>query len=221
MIIFISSIFFLYFFSKKTLNELYFFLKKILRKNSIVYMAIACIFFPGTLAHELSHALMARILLLKVTEITLIPEWKNNSIRLGRVTYIRGGIIRSIIVGVAPVIGGAILLLWMAIANIFPQTNVLLNALLLYIIFVVTSTMFSSKQDLIDVGYLIPFVVIGAAIIFIFKINIFQYITTLTKTGLGEFLNLQISKINIMMGVALATHIFMIVTLKILNKILS
>lgn len=221
VIYFFGSILILYFLSRKTLNELYFLLKKILRKNSLVYLAISVLFFPGTVLHELSHAFMARLLLLKVTEIKLTPEWKNNSIQLGRVTYLKGDFMRSIIVGVAPVFGGIALLFGIAIINIFPHPNIGINILLIYIIFVISSTMFSSKQDLVDIGYLIPIVVIIGAILFFFKINVLNYLKPITKTESGIVLYGLLYKLNLMMSITIAIHVVMILSLKIIRSIIS
>lgn len=218
---FIGSIFILFFLSRKTLNELYYFLKRILKKNSVVYLAISIIFFPGTLLHELSHAIMARLLLLKVTEIKLIPEWKNNNIQLGRVTYVKGDFIRSIIIGIAPVIGGIALLFGVAVSHFFPNPNISLNILLIYIIFVISSTMFSSKQDLVDIGYIIPIVIGVGAILFFFKINIFEYFMPFSRSKPALLMNELLSTLNGMMSITIAIHVGTILLLKGLRAIIS
>lgn len=218
IIFFIALIIAVYFLARKTLNELYFCLKKIFKNNTIVYLLISILFFPGTLLHELSHAIMARLLFLKVTEIKLTPEWKGNSIRLGRVTYVKGDFIRSILIGVAPVFGGTALFLWIAIAKIFPHPNMAINALLIYILFVISSTMFSSKQDLVDVGYLIPVLAVIGAILFLLKINILHYITTVTHTTIWSFVKVQFSTINSMMITVITIHVIIILVLKLLRR---
>lgn len=220
IIFFTTAIIAVYFLSRKTINELYLVLKKILRSNNLVYLCISIIFFPGTFLHELSHALMARLLFLKVTEIKLTPEWKGNGIVLGRVTYIKGDFIRSIIVGIAPVVGGIAIFLWLSLANIFPQDNMTINVLLIYILFVVSSTMFSSKQDLVDVGYIIPVTAVIGAVLYFLKVNIFQYMTVLTHTNSWSFINRQFSVMNTMMIIVLSIHLIIIITLKILKKII-
>lgn len=218
---FIGSILILFFLSRKTLNELYFLLKKILKKNSIIYLAISIIFFPGTLLHELSHAIMARLLLLKVTEIKLIPEWKNNSIQLGRVTYVKGDFIRSIIIGVAPIFGGIALLFAVAITHLFPNANIYFNILLIYIIFVISSTMFSSKQDLVDIGYMIPVVIAIGAILFFFKINVFSYLLPFAKTKSALVANEILETLNGMMSITIALHVVIILSLKGIRTLIS
>lgn len=220
IIFFIAAVIALFYLSRKTINELYLFLKRIFKSNSLVYLLISIIFFPGTLLHELSHALMARMLFLQVTEIKLTPEWKGNAIRLGRVTYVKGDFIRSIIIGIAPVIGGIALFLWFAIVKIFPHDNTIINILLIYILFVISSTMFSSKQDLVDVGYLVPVGAVIGLILFLFKINIFQYLETFTQTNIWTFITVQVSAMNSMMIIVLGIHITLIIVLKLIQTII-
>ncbi len=149
----------LYFLSRYCIDSIYLTLKRIIKNDSLVYIIISLIFFPGTVLHELSHALMAKILFLKVLQIKLFPEWKNKTIKLGMVTYIKRDRLSSIIVGIAPLLGGICLLAWIATMKIFPNHDWRITLILGYLIFVVSSTMFSSKQDLVDAGFAIPFII--------------------------------------------------------------
>jgi len=47
-----------------------------------------------------------------------------------------------------------------------------LSILLGYVVFSVSTSMFSSKQDLIDLVYIIPFIALFWAIIYLFNINL-------------------------------------------------
>ncbi len=221
VLLFTVFVFLLYFLSRKSLNELYFVLKKIFKKNSFVYLLIAIIFFPGTVLHEFSHAIMARLLFLKVFEIKLTPEWSGNSLELGKVTYMKSDFIRGIIVGVAPVVGGILLFFYLEYAEIFPNPNMYMNVLIVYLIFVISTTMFSSKQDLIDGVYLIPILAVIGGVMYLFNYNIFEIIPKLSETHLWTFLNVYFFSMNIMILIILAVHIFLIVFLKLFRRIIT
>jgi hypothetical protein len=119
---------------------------------------------------------MAILLLLKVRSISFFPEFNGNSIKLGHVTYEKKDGFRSLLVGIAPLIGGTITLYLFFYFKMFPQRDFLLTIGGIYLIFVISSTMFSSKQDLKDILYCIPIILIGAGLLYVF----YPYIHTIT-----------------------------------------
>lgn len=149
-----------YFTARASLNTLVFTLEKFLPR-SIVFGIISLLFFPGTVVHELAHAITAVCLLLPVRSIHLIPEWDHKSIHLGHVTYEKRGLWRSIIVGLAPLPFGMVAL-WVVLQWHLP---VWLTG---YLMFVISSTMFSSKSDLVDAIYIIPLVIVLGVVWFFF-----------------------------------------------------
>jgi hypothetical protein len=77
--------------------------------------------------------------------------------------------LRGILVGIAPFFGALFLFFGLSFFSLFPNKNLGLNIALIYLIFTVSSLMFSSKQDLVDIGYLIPFILFLLIIVYIFQ----------------------------------------------------
>ena len=146
----------LFWLTRATLISLFKLLQDIFEKDQTTYSVIALIYFPGTVLHELSHMIAALFLLLKVADIHVFPTWKNNVIILGRVLYEKKDVLRSILVGIAPLFGGIIFLGWLSVLDVSTSSNLLLQILVIYLVFTISSTMFSSKQDLVDFLYVIP-----------------------------------------------------------------
>lgn len=153
-------------------NEIFKLLKYLLKSDRICFIILSLIYLPGTILHEISHMLGAMILLLKVKSITIFPEFEENSIRLGSVKFEKKDLIRNILVGVSPLFSGLAFFYFIFSLHVFPATGLLLNLVFIYLIFVVSSTMFSSRQDLVDLVYLVPFVAIILLVIYIFKIHV-------------------------------------------------
>lgn len=158
----------LYFLVQKSITAIYTALYRVTRSTTAANIGLAILFFPGTVLHELSHFFAAIILFLRVREIHLLPEWDHSSIKLGHVTYVRGDFIRGILVGIAPIFAGllffAVLFSW----NLLPPTSIVSGMLIGYVIFTVSSTMFSSKQDLVDLMYGVPLVIVISFVLYIF-----------------------------------------------------
>lgn len=149
-----------YFAARKSLNTLVSLLDNFLPRG-LIFAAISLLFFPGTVIHEGAHAITALCLLLPVKSIHLIPEWDHKSIKLGHVVYEKRGLWRSIIVGLAPLPFGLLALWFILMWNV----PVWLTG---YLMFVITSTMFSSKSDLVDVIYIIPLLIVLGIVWFFF-----------------------------------------------------
>lgn len=66
---------------------------------------------PGIVLHEVSHALVAVILGLKVGKFSLGPRAKGRYVQLGSVQVTSGGLLRDSLVGLAPFLSGTIVLL--------------------------------------------------------------------------------------------------------------
>ena len=173
-IIFFILTVFLHFISRQTINNLYFFLNLFTKKDKVIFTIISILYFPGTVIHEMAHFFMATILFLKVKDIKILPKIKEHEIKLGSVVFEKHDFLRGVVVGIAPFIFAFIIFYSISLLNLFPSNSILLNIIFLYLIYVISSTMFSSKQDLIDFIYLIPLfiVVFGAFYFFNFNINL-------------------------------------------------
>lgn len=172
MIVFLLLVIGIYFFSRKAMNEVFYFLMRIFKNYHLALAIITLILLPGTLVHELSHFIMALVLLLPVKSMSLFPVFEANEIKLGEVRFEKRDALRSGIVGIAPFVVGIFLLTAIFYFRIFPGQDLILNFLMAYLIFSISSNMFSSRQDLKDAIFIIPLIVVGMAIFYLFDIKL-------------------------------------------------
>ena len=171
-LIFLLLIVSLFFVSHSTTNELFYFLRIFFKSEKTVFGLVSLIYLPGTIMHEMAHFLTATILIIKVREVKILPEFEENYIKLGKVLYEKKDFVRGVLIGIAPLIIGLGFLWWLALIQIFPNSIWYINLLLGYVIFSVSSTMFSSAQDLVDLVYIFPVFFFAGVIIYIFNIRI-------------------------------------------------
>lgn len=217
-VLFIAEIFALFFLTRTLLNLSFHLLRKIIHSDRFIIWLMALFYLPGTILHEISHYFFALILAMHPEEVSIFPHIDKNHIRLGHVVYRKrpGDIIRPIVVGVAPFFG-AIATLWtIERFNLFPG-NVWWHTLLFgYLILAITANMFSSKQDLVDLVYVIPLFLIGGAIINIFSIRInAQTLAAMTNVYKSFFGVVQLPLL-----FSIVAHSILIVVVKIILSIL-
>lgn len=108
------------------------------------------LFLPGTFIHEMSHYLMAKLLFVPVGKFTITPRFQEKEIVLGSVSIAKKDILRRLVIGAAPIIFGAAILLGLIYASISQKLyqDYWLAGFIAYVVFVIGNTMFSSKQDL-------------------------------------------------------------------------
>ena len=212
---FLVELVLLYLISRQTTKELFTFFRKFF-SDSIVFVLITLIFLPGTIIHELAHYFMAIILFLNVREISVLPEFQKNYIKLGKVVYEKKDIVRGILVGIAPIFAGLFIFWLLSLVKIFPNSNIFITIGLSYLIFVISTTMFSSKQDLVDIAFIIPILLCIGAIIFIFNINLAGF---LEKTHFWTSFNHFIQQLNFYFLLSFAIHIILIIVLKSIHKL--
>jgi len=172
LLIFFTLIISLYFISRQTINNIYSFLSLFINKDKVIFLIVSLIYFPGTVIHEMAHFFMATILFLKVKDIRLFPKIERNDIKLGSVSFEKQDFLRGVIVGIAPFIFAFLIFYSISALNLFPSNIFLMNVFFIYLIFTISSTMFSSKKDLIDLIYLIPFFIIVFGVFYFFNLNI-------------------------------------------------
>lgn len=164
----------IYLCSRITLNEMYYFLRGRIRNERFILSLISVFFLPGTVIHEMSHFFMATVLMLRVRGMAIFPIFEKEHIKLGSVLYEKKDVVRGILVGIAPLLVGLLVFFLVDAAKIFPSPNLLINLVIGYFIFTVSSTMFSSKQDLIDIIFIIPLGIIVSGAVYIFNIRMDQ-----------------------------------------------
>jgi hypothetical protein len=121
--------------------------------EKLAVILFSILFFPGTLIHELAHWVMAKILLVPASGMEFLPKLEGDSIKLGSVSIAKTDPLRRLLIGVAPVIVGLTILLGLlwSIQNYFTYFSLYPWWIWLgmgYVVFVIGSTMFSSRKDL-------------------------------------------------------------------------
>ncbi|MGD9028895.1 MAG: hypothetical protein PVG25_03695 [Anaerolineae bacterium] len=136
--------------------------------REIAVMLYAVPLMPGILLHEVSHALVARMLGVRVGRISIRPKLADERIQLGFVPVEETDLVRASLIGLAPLLtGSAVILLigyrafdigamqqafiaadWSSLAGTFAgmlQTPDIW--LWLYLIFAISNTMLPSQTD--------------------------------------------------------------------------
>ena len=140
----------------------------ITRRPEVALGIFALLFFPGVLLHELSHFLMAQILMVKTISLSLIPKaLPGRRLSLGYVEMVPSDWLRDSIVGAAPLLSGGVAIIYLAnrlgltpLASLLEQNNWdafwtgLVNLPLqpdfwmwFYLAFAISSTMLPSDSD--------------------------------------------------------------------------
>ncbi len=166
LFIFLFEIIFLFFLSKRLVNSVSRLIYKITGSHSAVVNFLAVLFLPGTIIHELSHLLIAGILLIPVGELSVLPQVEGNSIKLGSVEVGKSDPLRMMIVGVAPVLVGVSsilgILYFLQSGNNFVWWQMVLC---LFLVFEIGNSMFSSKKDLEGViGFIVAILTVSILI---------------------------------------------------------
>lgn len=210
LLLFFFVIFILYAVSRYMINELFHFLHLFIRRRDIIFSTIAVIFLPGTILHELSHYLIATVLRLQVGEVHIMPAWKENHLQLGRVTYKKTDVVRSIMVGVAPFFGALFFFWFIGAFHLFPTTHIIITLFFGYLLFSVSANMFSSRQDLVDLIHIIPICLITGAVFYITNIKISLVVPDVWLQNIAN----PLQTINIYITISIAINIIMILVFK-------
>ncbi|MCX7996674.1 MAG: hypothetical protein N2691_02830 [Patescibacteria group bacterium] len=150
-IVFLALVTLQFFLVSRSVNALYRLLAFFL-PHPLPYVAIAILFFPGTVVHEFAHFATAAVLFLPLGGIHFLPSWNHGSLTLGYVTYGRKDFVRGFLVGAAPLPTG-LGTLWVLFTNYTWFASSWWGLLLVgYLTFAITSTMFYSASDMKDAG---------------------------------------------------------------------
>jgi len=216
--LFIAEVIAIYFLAHSLLFLSFRLMRRFFHSDTIIIWLTAILYLPGTILHEISHYFFALLLVMNPEEVSILPRIEKNHIRLGHVLYRKhpSDFIRPIIVGIAPFFG-AIGLLWVIqIFHLFPSEVWWQNILFGYLILAITANMFSSKQDLIDLIYVVPIFLIIGAVIYIFQIQLSpQVVIQITKT-----FELFFSMIQIPLLFSIIAHCILIIGVKIILPLL-
>lgn len=213
LLLFFAGILILYAVSRYMITELFHFLHFFIRRRDIIFSTIAVIFLPGTILHEISHYLVATALRLQVGEVHIMPTWKENNLQLGRVTYKKADVVRSIAVGVAPFFGALFFFWFVGAFHLFPHTHIIITLIFGYLLFSISANMFSSRQDLVDLIYVIPLCLIAGTVFYITNVKISLAFPEVWLQNMADLLQ----RVNIYITISVVIHIIMILVFKSLK----
>ena len=148
--LFFAELLLLFFLSRNLTRVLSFFFFRLSKSKKFTITAIAILFFPGTLLHELAHALFAGLLGVHVGKMEFIPQIEGEKVKLGSVQIGQSDPIRRFFIGAAPFFLGTILLLLILFYTVKQQffNNISVVIFVGYLVFEIGNTMFSSKKDM-------------------------------------------------------------------------
>lgn len=149
-LLFLAELFILFLLSKTLTNLLFEFFYKTTRNKKLSIYLMSVLFLPGTLIHEISHAIMAACIFVPVGKMELWPRLIGNNLKLGSVEVGKTDPFRRILIGTAPFIFGTALLI--GIFFFASQENLFNHNLsvivISYLVFEIGNTMFSSRKDM-------------------------------------------------------------------------
>jgi hypothetical protein len=148
--IFLAQVFILYLLSNSFHNKLHFLGAGISKNRLFIAKVVGYIFFIGTLVHELSHIIMARLLFVRTKNINLQTEIiDDRHIKYGTAEIEATDPFRSSIIGIAPLIFG-IILIYLLTLNINFNFFSWIDAVKLFLISQISNSMFLSDSDTKD-----------------------------------------------------------------------
>ncbi len=142
----------------------------LLTRDTMLTMGIfSILFFPGVLLHEFSHFLLAKLLFVRVSRFSLMPQsTRDGRLQLGYVETAKTDMLRDSLIGASPLIVGGLAVAFIAINRMYlvPLWDVFRNAqfglfwlgitllpqikdfyLWFYLTFTISSTMLPSDSD--------------------------------------------------------------------------
>jgi len=150
IIIFLIQVFTLYLLSNSFHNKLHFLGAGITKNRLFIAKAVGYIFFIGTLVHELSHIIMARLLFVRTKNINLQTEIiDDRHIKYGTAEIEVTDPFRSTLIGIAPLIFGISLIYFLTL-NINFNFLTWYDAIKLFLISQISNSMFLSDSDTKD-----------------------------------------------------------------------
>lgn len=155
-IIFFTEFLILFLTSRFLFKSFYALLYFVFHSQRVAIVILSAFFLPGVFIHEMAHLVVAELLRVKTHGVEFMPELTGNSLKMGSVKVERSDIIRSLLIGIAPlVVGSAILVLSLfVLRNTFSYPQIVSSVpsfatafLVGLSVFIIANTMFSSKKD--------------------------------------------------------------------------
>ena len=164
----------LFLLSRRLSQALSHFFYRISKSRRVMITALAILFLPGTMIHELAHALAAGLLGVRVGTIEFMPEVDGDHVKLGSVQIAQSDPIRRFLIGAAPFFFGTAIML--GILFYFVQNHLYDNYLFIiligYVVFEIGNTMFSSRKDMEGALELFATIIVIIIILYLLGIRI-------------------------------------------------
>lgn len=196
--ILIGELITLWMLSRKLSQNLFISVFLLTKSRPVAVGFLSLLFFPGTVIHELAHLFTAEILGVRTSGLTLVPEGiEEKNVRTGSVSIAQSDPIRRAIIGIAPIFVGLGILgvlsyflpgIWeqvqLDIANeiVFTSYTIYVFGLMVYALFAVSNTMFSSPEDLEGFWPVVGVITLLSAAMYIAGIRINLTEQTLLKS---------------------------------------
>ncbi|MBI4067335.1 hypothetical protein HY407_03040 [Candidatus Gottesmanbacteria bacterium] len=146
----------------------------LLTRSKKISLGILILFLlPGTIIHEFSHFIVATILFVPTTSMTIIPKIEGGIIKAGSLHHTNTDPIRLSLIGLAPMIIGIALIY--IIGNLFSSqisnfkfqiSNFILLITNYYLLITLSLSMFSSRKDLEVTWFLAPLIFLLFAVLY-------------------------------------------------------
>ncbi len=139
----------LFLLSRQLTSEIYLFIFQVTKRENLATNFLAFIFFPGVVVHELSHYLMAKFAGVPTGKVSLFPKREGDYVKLGSVSVAKSNLVKEFLIGVAPLFVGVLSILSIVYLMLqdFSGFNILKIVICLYVIFVISNTMYASRKD--------------------------------------------------------------------------
>lgn len=184
----IAELIVFYFLAQRLNQTLFLFFYLVTKSERIAFFILTLLFFPGTVVHELAHLFTAEILGVKTGKLSLIPKRINHKeVEAGSVQVAKADPFRMTVIGLAPIVWGivAIAILSLILQSITSSSCFQFNTvsmiikmfqsdcrlptagalLIFYLLFSISTNMFSSREDVKGVlPVLIVIGIIGASL---------------------------------------------------------
>ena len=150
-VILLAELLILFLFSRAVTGSLAGMIHLFTRSRKLSISLLVILFLPGTIIHELAHLLSAGMMMVPVGEIEILPKIENDSVHLGSVEVAQTDIFRRAIIGLAPLFFGTgviLSLFWIAFGLFSLPLLSWWSAVLMYLVFAISNTMFSSRKDM-------------------------------------------------------------------------
>lgn len=223
ILLLIAELFIVYLLSRRLIQSIYRLVVTIARSRRAAISIVTVIFFPGTVVHELAHLFVAEVLRVRTGKLTLVPEsLEGSEIKAGGVMIAETDPLRRTLIGLAPVYVGVAVLaaLSYSLTTLIPhgsngsygsygangwygvRQETYLATLIGYLLFAVSNSMFSSKEDMKGV---IPFTItVGLFAVAAYVAGLRIGLTGGLLTGIVLVIETLVRSLGIVLGVNIA-----------------